>query len=74
MKKQKQNETESKPQYVTLFMSVGLSVGLAIGAAVDNMPLCMSIGLCVGSALGALIDFQNRKQAQEAEKTKKKKK
>ena len=68
IKKDKENEPESKILYMPIFMSIGVGVGVAIGSATNNMPVAMCLGLSCGMCLGLALDRLNRNKDEEKSK------
>lgn len=61
--KNKNNDSNSKVQYMPIGMCIGLSVGMAIGSAVGNIGVGMCLGLGIGLCFGSAIDAANNKKA-----------
>ena len=58
-------ESESKIQYMPIYMCLGMSVGMAIGSAFDNIGIGMCLGMSIGMAIGTCLDSMNKKKSNE---------
>ena len=62
-------DSESKTQYMPIFMCMGISIGMAIGAALDNISVGMCLVLGIGVCLGVALDAKNRKESENVSET-----